>query len=174
MVLWVRFTWNEGRGGWEGEKVIICVNNYIAIYDAYFFRFKFQALSLHLLHNAVRGALIFYILKLSTTILRLKVSFLNVSLIFPFHDYSFYETIQSNFLLLICASTTTLKLMMLVSFSYVHENKQVKISCTFTLVDRDFTSTTTLKFKMLTFIFSLLLTKIWVNSYAEVKDFHFD
>ena len=31
---------------------------------------------------------------------------------------------------------------------------------TFSLVDKDFASTTTLKFTMLTFIFSLLLTKI--------------
>ena len=59
LVLWVRFTWNEGRGGGMKGKSFVCVNNYIAIYDAFFFRFKFQAFSLHLLHNEVRGALIF-------------------------------------------------------------------------------------------------------------------
>ena len=61
LVLWVRFTWNEGRGGGMKGKSFICVNNYIAINYAYFFRFKFQAFSLHLLHNAVRGALFSYI-----------------------------------------------------------------------------------------------------------------
>ena len=44
-------------GGEMGKKLFAL--NYIAIYDAFFFRFKFQAFSLHLLHNEVRGALIF-------------------------------------------------------------------------------------------------------------------
>ena len=39
LLLWVRFTWNEGRGGWKGGKSFVCVNNNLAIYDAYFFRF---------------------------------------------------------------------------------------------------------------------------------------
>ena len=81
-------------------------------------------MNLHLLHNAVRGALIFYILKLSTTILRLKVSFLNVSLIVPFTITLSTRRLRVIFIV-DCASTTTLKLMMLVSFSYVHEKASI-------------------------------------------------
>ena len=71
-----------------GGKVLIASTITLRLMTLTFSIFKFQAFPLHLLHNAVRGALIFYILKLSTTILRLEVSFLNVSLIFPFHDFA--------------------------------------------------------------------------------------
>ena len=84
LVLWVRFTWNEGRGGWEGKKFLFALTIILRLMTLTFSIFKFQAFSLHLLHNAVRGALIFYIHKLSKIILMLKrVSFLNVIFISP-------------------------------------------------------------------------------------------
>ena len=56
MVLWVRFTWNEGRGGWEGKKFLFALTIILRLMTLTFSIFKFQAFSLHLLHNEVRGA----------------------------------------------------------------------------------------------------------------------
>ena len=56
LVLWVRIIWNEGRGGWEGKKFLFALTIILRLMTLTFSIFKFQAFSLHLLHNEVRGA----------------------------------------------------------------------------------------------------------------------